>query len=754
MPANPGAKLDAKEKMPTTLADIGHVAPSFQDTARFNTLIIRTEYRVSLQLGDIEDLFPDAPNTAAGRMARLQVLGYFYYPLKHAQAATAFNGIAAAVGPPATPAVTGLWAYFKANILGGANDAKADAEIQRMLGDWVLDGGGLPAPADDPAKPVDANFCKVRIPGGYSLLSAADLPALNLNNDPAAAYNNWKYSKDLYQAETQFRKDNTVIGQIPLVATVEKRDPDTNEWKAVKDAWVYFQLVDTYALPAFDPAKDVTAQLNRPPLRATSVGPPVAAAGAGPALLTNTEENPTAGRAYKKDDPQKGNCPHDRGGEQGQGALGDGTDVVAHIFQTKSIKGFNEDQSATLKLPHTAYTVPVNAAAGGKHLHAVKAKTNADGEAGVIFTPSRCGGDRYRIRAYVGPDTLKGPGSDGTGMSAVSVETGTLVLWRNMRISRYVRQPLNNPAAALLADVNNGTYNIIQKAYVVDSTGTNKGLSTASLALKVGAAGNYDPVPVQFARAFMECELDPGVQAPEAMSQADWAAARQQAVDDFNGIQAGLGMTLNLPLLFNMEAGTTINVNNAVTHLPMRTWEAYNALVPAGQQIVAGGVGNGGDVIVSIFWRYLMPGFLRSLSGNGYRPGLTIVQGGYGASWQLTRQIPDNSGVALEYRGCFLWAGDDFYPTSVTAPPTVRPPWGAYGFSGNVTHEMGHCLFRQHAPGKDPDKLSGGGGAAAAHHDSMTSNASLCVMSYQTNEGQFCARCLFAMRGWDEAKIP
>jgi len=111
MPANPGAKLDSKEKMPTTPADIGHVAPAFQDTQRFNTLIIRTEYRISIQLGDIEDLFPDAPNTAAGRMARMQVLGLFYYPLKHAQALTAFNGITAAAGPPVVRAVQGEWAY-------------------------------------------------------------------------------------------------------------------------------------------------------------------------------------------------------------------------------------------------------------------------------------------------------------------------------------------------------------------------------------------------------------------------------------------------------------------------------------------------------------------------------------------------------------------------------------------------------------------------------------------------------------------
>jgi hypothetical protein len=757
MPANPGAKLDSKEKMPTTPADIGHVAPAFQDTQRFNTLIIRTEYRISIQLGDIEDLFPDAPNTAAGRMARMQVLGLFYYPLKHAQALTAFNGITAAAGPPVVRAVQGAWAYYKATILGGVDDAGADKEIQARLADRVLDGGSFPPPADDPTKPVDANFKKLRIPGGYSILSTWQPPALDLNNDPAAAYNGWTLGTDLYKVETQFRKDNPVLGQIPLVALVEKRDPDTNEWKPVKDAWVYFQLVDTYALPAFDATKDVNAQLNHPPLRTTSAGPPASASNAGPSVLVNREENPTGGRAYKATDPQKGNCPHDRGGAQGQGSLTDGTDVVDKLFLTKSTKGFNEDHSGTRKLPHPPYTVPANAAAGGKHAHAVKAKTNADGEAGVIFTPSRCGGDRYRIKAYIGPDTLKGPGSDGTGMNAVSVETGTLVLWRNLRMSRYVRQPVNNPAAVLLADVNNGIYNIgtnnvyLQKVFVVDSTGTNKGLSTSNFDMKVGTAGNYDSIPVQFARAFLETELDPGFTVPEVMTQADCAAARQQAFDDATQGMGTLGLNLNLTQLMHMEGGSTVNMANAVTHLPMRTRQAYNALVPAAQQVGTGG--NSVARISRLFWQYAWPGFMRYFTGNGYRPGFTVIQAAYGATWQVWNGIGNNSGVSLEYRGVFLWGGDDFYPTAVTVPPAVRPPWGAYGFTSNVAHEIGHGIYRLHGPGQDPDN-GAGGGANVNRHDSMTGNKSLCVMSYQTNEGQFCGRCLLAMRGWDEFNMP
>ncbi len=139
-------------------------------------------------------------------------------------------------------------------------------------------------------------------------------------------------------------------------------------------------------------------------------------------------------------------------------------------------------------------------------------------------------------------------------------------------------------------------------------------------------------------------------------------------------------------------------------------------------------------------------------------PGFTIVQGGFGCTWQLTGDLGNSSGWSLEYRGGTVWAGNDWYPTAVNVPPPgprVNPPWGGYNFTCNTIHELGHVMYRLHAKGNDPQR-SEGGGATTSGHDSIVTplNGSVCVMSYKTCEGQFCAKCLFAFRGWDITKIP
>ncbi len=125
-------------KLPTSDVDIGHVAPSFPDEELWNTLVLRAEYRMSLRLGDFDALFPDEPNTEKGRMARLQAIGLFYWPLDHTKATQAFRGIAATPADPATkkPAldpVMGAWEYFWKKILGDADDSQADQKLKDML---------------------------------------------------------------------------------------------------------------------------------------------------------------------------------------------------------------------------------------------------------------------------------------------------------------------------------------------------------------------------------------------------------------------------------------------------------------------------------------------------------------------------------------------------------------------------------------------------------------------------------------------
>src|SRR6266568_6198380 len=132
MPPDPTASLSSTQHLPTTTDDIGHVAPDFDNRKVFNSLVIRPTMRISLRVGEIEDLFPFEPNTPRGRAERLQVVGLYYFPLGHRQAANAINGIpaqAAVGGNPAVPAVMGAWEYFKTRILNNADDATADTEL-------------------------------------------------------------------------------------------------------------------------------------------------------------------------------------------------------------------------------------------------------------------------------------------------------------------------------------------------------------------------------------------------------------------------------------------------------------------------------------------------------------------------------------------------------------------------------------------------------------------------------------------------
>jgi len=144
--------------------DIGHVAPSFPDEELWNTLVLRAEYRMSLRIGDVDALFPDEPNSEKGRMARLQVLGLFYWPLDHTKATQAFRGIAAkpavvATKTPALDAVMGAWEYFWRMILKNPDDSQADAKIKEMLEERILES--LPPPPADPKNPALDNFQKV-----------------------------------------------------------------------------------------------------------------------------------------------------------------------------------------------------------------------------------------------------------------------------------------------------------------------------------------------------------------------------------------------------------------------------------------------------------------------------------------------------------------------------------------------------------------------------------------------------------------
>lgn len=726
----------------------GIVAPDFDGRAIFNTLRVRPEYRITLRLGEIEELFVHKPDSKEGRMERLQVLGLFYFPLKHIKAADRYDA---------------AWAWFKDKILGGGkSDADADKAIQSALKCRVVSGAAIPAwdgaasalppDAEDPAAPKAENFAKIRIPGGYTFQWFGI--GVSPNKDPAIPGQG--ASSLLHDHEAKFYEQNLALGRIPLVAKVEKRPTPSDDWQPAKDAAVHFQILPSYAVdtPAYVGTDAASAQFARPPLRSTLGDVPDSGSGIGPKKAVDAEE----ARNADPKDPQGANCHKDRGGKRGEGNLNDNSDVAGVLFETTSRKGFNDAShpDSTRKISHKPFPLAAAATVSGeKHKHAVKALTNEDGEAGVIFTPSRMGGDRYRLRAYVGPPTLT---SDGADPAAAAVTTGTFIVWRNIRVSRYLRQKVTSTPDSRLVEQAVGapvddakrtaylrSFMMVGRANSGDASDSVVPLEKADFTDPAPEPNPFDAIPRQLARAFCEVEMDSGSRDPEDLSQADWDAARAAAVKDIEDAAASGGPNLNYKTLFCLDGGfNTLKVDEAGVHLPMRSPAAYNAAdasaaTPKPLNMVSGAVDPTlTGPLRNLSWFYGIGGILRYLSKDGALPGLTVLYGGLGTSWQVLGIEASNSGIGLQNRACVVWYGTFFY-----GPRNAR----IYDLSSNTLHEMSHIMFRKHAPGRPTASVAGGNDAS--QHDPIAD--CLCVMSYDTCTGQLCGKCLLMLRGWKTA---
>jgi hypothetical protein len=728
-----------------TAPGTGHVAPDFEKPAtHFNTLRIAPEYRIALRLSDLEELFPKQPDTPAGkrteRMHRMQALGLFYFPLAHNKANDRFAN---------------TWDWFKTKILAGATDDQADQALKRGLKSRIISGAtlpgwdagpsALPPDAADPANPAAANFAKIRVPGGYTFSTFSLGRKLNDDtNYPKCAHGN-----SIFDVEEYYYRDNVYLGKLPFIAKVEKRLPGEEEWKPAKDVTVLFQLVKPYAddKPAYDAGVAASGQFARPPLRATLGDRPDSGSNKGPKKMVDGLEN----HHVDAHDPQGKNCHKDRGGKRGNGDLNDGSDVDGQLFLTTSTPGFNAKHSDTQAMTHKDLEVAARMRpVSGKHKHAVKAKTNEDGDAGVIFTPSRMGGDRYRLRAYIGPPSQE---SDGEQVGSVAVTTGTFVVWRNIRISRVVKHDATDPPDSRMVeqvlgapadDAKNKRYlkaaALVGKATAAAASETYLGFDTVDFVDPSAGTAPFESIPTQFAHAFCEVEMDTGSTAAETLSQADWDAARASAVADAKLGATALSLTLDCDQLFWTDI--TPSVADTVTHVPLRTPAAYNTAVgvasPNQLTINAGTLDpTQQSNIGTLLWFYVTTGFMRSLSKDGALPGLTLIYGGFGNTWQIMGLHARNSGIALDYRAACVWEGSALYP----------PRDGAgmvYNFSSNAIHELGHTMFRKHAPGRVGASVAGGNDAAV--HDPIAD--CICVMSYDTCVGQFCGRCLVGFRGW------
>ncbi len=388
-----------------------------------NTVVSPADYRITFRLGDVDLVFNNAANTAAGRKERLQVLGLLPYPLDHPDADRCFQFVwnnyikkMFAAVDPALDAAT-------------MSDGKTDQLIKEALESFLVSNGALPAVG---------NFAKLRIPGDYRVLHR-DFDE-KFFTEPQ-----FTLSKgNRYDVERRFCAANPALGKIPIVAKVEIRPKGGGEWRPVIGINVFFQLREPDDLPKFADTANAS-EIVAGALSWTDSVAGAALRASGGKTLKNTRpgKNRKQGPAgylesyalnrqnddkFLKSpsaDPQRRNHFWKFGGKR---YLASATtrvhekrlhkgELLDNVFMMIPVGTFNDKYPQALDIGDPERLVSP---------HSVIAKTNAEGEAGVVFAPSRIGGDRYKLRAFL--FTKRG--------KKVKADTGTMVRWRTLRISR------------------------------------------------------------------------------------------------------------------------------------------------------------------------------------------------------------------------------------------------------------------------------------------------------------------------------
>jgi len=656
-------------------------------------------------MGEIDDLFPcslDAPESDEWRkwlMARLHVLGLFYLPIDHELASLALTGTEAWIvekvfGIPGKtfrdPETTGaIRNALKARVVG---PAKAPlSQISKIK-------GGLPPPPKDPQKPAGQNFAKIRVPGGYTFLTGSWDP-LSHEYHPSSTL--FAFGNDLGLIEPLYAIANPILGLIPLVAKVERRMGANQAAVPCAGVPVYFQLLTPTNLPKYDAKVSPLEQVN-------------CAAAPKPfeGIVAHYYD-----QKYVCDptDPQAKNAPWQLAGKRGKGDVADGSSIST-VFRTSATSGFNDLH----QYPVASQVAPI----GNRRRHAVVATTNQNGEAGVIFTPSRIGGDRYRLRAFV-----ESPGPANAVLESGS-ETGTMVVWRNLRISQCLQ-------------IGQGPF-----------------------------AGQPHPFDIREMRerlspAFLELEVDgdPPILQPSSLTQDQYQIAMSEAIRDATQVDERIEGGYDLTSLVVKPDQATLNATSTPFHLvDPGLYDQKHGGVFSNDIHIDTDQGirlDPGDWVnlERILADGLHGGFLRGLSKCGFLPGMTYLYTFPESTWQ-TQGIADRifGGKAFPYRGCYVLRRD----------------------LSTVLHELGHCLYLEHGPWlvsslqavaqqvKDP---SGKSDAAKfkkrtnirskiEEHDTPLSWAHACLMSYNVDPSQqdpypthFCGHCTLTLRGCHDPSL-
>jgi len=774
--------------------DVGHVALDDDSKKHINTLVVKPVYTITLELGDLDALFEPVGSgelhKSPGVQQRLQVLGYFYTPLGHSRRSVDCKKVweyyrrVHTRKPKPAPTNPELLAILKQEV---RNNVVAVVKGSLPTSGQILDGrvpmpstpprpgeGGAP---EIPGKPGEVAM--IRLPGGYAYTFPRYTDRRQTKNQwenkgsewvPKPTSNKnyaWSINSPRHEVEKAYWADNPLLGKIPLVAHVERVKLDGSRAPA-EGVSVYFQLVKPDELKAGDPlrAPDLRETVMDYSLDWSTDAGPYEIASRGPKKFL---DDALAGQAaVDESDPQKDNVDRDYGGKrripvEGEGA---GAGAVPGVFEIKTkregMHTLRDDQHTDYggMLPAQAVKPVEESTDDGKkvvrHAHAVSAKTNEKGNACVVFTPSQCGGDRYKIRAYIGPETLEFAGDDPDGPV---VETGTLVVWRNIRLNRYVQAKV--PAKA---DVGTNVQDLWEDAFpglapsAFDQAWTNHDFASGVGNIDISEEGNKEAVcsrnprtlgasfneryrPVnhsfiglaeQYRRCYCEFLAD-CERKPEAMTRGEYVAAlaaARKACKDSGEVSVKVNWNA-LILDPDADAGDADKVTTPWT-FNVRHPDDYNTKRGAGFPALSSAAGHYAEINRAIY-NHGLAAFMGHFAGGGVLPGLTIIQMPQGDTWEFLSlgNIVTSGDAGPGARTCCLWYTDGVY----------RSDGMFYTTTANTIHELGHTLVRPHAPDESTT-----GGVRADSHQAIAD--CVCVMSYRGCYGEYCGRCSLALRGW------
>jgi hypothetical protein len=625
------------------------------------------QYRINLKLGETDALFDrivKKDDTDTGVRQRLQAVGFLYEPLNSANI---------------TPVAKDAWDHFKVVIGKPSNDDACD-ELQKMVKEVIVDAGKFP----------DAGaFAKVRVPGTYCITDYAFNAAPSTLNHFPTEQNVWK--------------NNAALGLVPLVATVEMRR--RNLWGPVAAGTkVHFQLISPDEIAAGSPVATPALRsaalggtrvmaFHTPPALPASVNKTLTLTGSPQSYVDNERKRnlPTA------DDPQVNNAHKSVAGKRGNEVAG--KDRLANLLEIDNARTRFHDEfnfATAVKSPHP---------------HAAVADLNAAGEAAVVFMPAWTGGDRYKLRVFIDP--MEGRASDGSETWAVKNDTGTVVVSRVLRLSKYMRW--DYPA-------------------------------TSTAAQKTTCGGALDPfdttgvITTEYQKAWLDVTVEPRAQAFQLITQADWLSAIRYAK---GRARPATSQAYDLSALLP-ESDPASGLNNPSPGLiRFRTAAQYDAApkaaAPPGGWPSAAADANFWVNMQRIFFSVLEE-FMHFYTRNAIG-GLTVIQAPVLASFSVDRPagMPPspwtNSGFGMKTRGCYVIFGHNVY-FGGSFP---------YDHTRNALHETGHVLFGVHQYDNPPVPVFQGN--EHDYHD-------MCIMGYQACSGDFCGRCVLNQAGWDIQAMP